>query len=226
MIITIDGPAGTGKTTVSQAAARRLGFEFLDTGAMYRALALAAMRAGADFADQAALVAAARAATVDFKWNVRPPAVTLDGEPIEHLIRTSAMSQAASKISALPEVRALLVAQQQRIGRERPNIVTEGRDQGSVVFPHARLKFYLDATPRERARRRANQLRQKGQEADETALLAEIMERDHRDSTRAVGPLSVPSGAEVIDTTPLTEEQVIELIVSRANAAANTKDGE
>jgi cytidylate kinase len=117
----------------------------------------------------------------------------------------------------------MLVQQQQRIGRQRPNLVTEGRDQGTVVFPHADLKFYLDATPHERARRRVAQLRERGELVDHRQILREIASRDRRDSTRSVGPLSVPTDAQVIDTTNLTQDQVTDLIVSRAKALAGGK---
>src|SRR5207248_63076 len=119
-------------------------------------------------------------------------------------------------VAVVPAIRELLVADQQRIGRERPDLVTEGRDQGTVVFPHAELKFYLDATPQERARRRAAQLRARGEVVDYQEILNGIMARDTRDATRTVGPLAVPPDAEVIDTTGLTQEQVIAHIVGRA----------
>lgn len=218
MIITIDGPAGTGKSTVSQTVAERLGFDFLDTGAMYRAIALAALRHNGDLADQRELAFIASRAKIDFQWDRKPPGVLLNGEPVGHLLRSGEVTSAASKIAVVGAIRAQLVEQQQRIGTERPNMVTEGRDQGSVVFPQAELKFYLDATPQERARRRANQLRARGEAVDADVLLREITERDTRDSSRAVGPLAIPKGAEVIDTTPLTQEQVVERIIAKARA--------
>jgi len=218
MIITIDGPAGTGKSTVSRAVAQRLGFDFLDTGAMYRAVALEAIRRKADLNDEAEVARIARDCRIEFDWSCRPPEVILNGEPAGRLLRSEEVTAGASKVAVAPGVRARLVEEQQRIGAERANLVSEGRDQGSMVFPDARLKIYLDATPRERARRRAMQLRERGEVADERVILEQIMERDHRDSTRATGPLSVPKGAEVIDTTPLTEQEVIDRIVSRAKA--------
>ncbi|HEX2971468.1 MAG TPA: (d)CMP kinase [Tepidisphaeraceae bacterium] len=216
MIITIDGPAGTGKSTVSRAVAERLKLNFLDTGAMYRAIGLEAVRRGVDLADGKALALMAQGCRIEFDWLQSPPEVMLNGERVGQLVRSGQVSSAASQVAVVPAIRQLMVEQQQRIGRERPNLVTEGRDQGSVVFPHAELKFYLDATPEERARRRVEQLRAQGVTVDLQETLREIKARDHRDSTRATGPLAVPNGAEVIDTTHLTEQQVIELIVSRA----------
>jgi CMP/dCMP kinase len=216
MIITIDGPAGTGKSSVAQTVAEKLGFDFLDTGAMYRAIGLAALRRHANLEDERELAYVARLAKIVFDFSVRPPAVTLNGEPVGHLLRASDATRAASFVAAVPAIRELLVRQQQEIGANRPNLVTEGRDQGSVVFPHAELKFYLDATPIERARRRAEQLRARGEVVDIHQLQKQIMDRDSRDKHRSVGPLAVPSGAEIIDTTQLSMQNVIDRIVAKA----------
>ena len=218
MIITIDGPAGTGKSTVAREVAERLGFDFLDTGAMYRAVALEVVRRRADLRDVRELGFIARHCRITFDWSRRPPGVLLNDEPVAHLLRGSEVTSAASHVAAVPAVREQLVSQQQRIGAEHGNLVTEGRDQGTVVFPDALLKIYLDATPAERARRRVAQLRARGEIAHQEEVLREILERDQRDSTRAVGPLAVPPGAQVIDTTKVTEEQVIEQIVSLGRA--------
>jgi cytidylate kinase len=216
MIITIDGPAGTGKSTVAQAVALQLGFDFLDTGAMYRAIGLAALRRHANLEDPRELAYVARLAKIVFDFSVRPPGVLLNGEPVGHLLRASDATRAASFVALVPAVRELLVRQQQEIGASRPNLVTEGRDQGTIVFAHAELKFYLDATPIERARRRANQLRARGEVVDIHTLQKQIMDRDSRDSRREVGPLSIPQGAEVVDTTGMEQSEVIERIVLRA----------
>lgn len=218
MIITIDGPAGTGKSTVAREVAGRLGFDFLDTGAMYRAIALEVVRRGADLHDARELGFIARHCRIAFDWATRPPALLLNDEPVAHLLRGSEVTSAASHVAAVPAVREQLVREQQRIGAEHGNLVTEGRDQGTVVFPDAALKIYLDATPAERARRRVAQLRARGEIAHQDEVLREIQERDTRDSTRAVGPLTIPPGAQVIDTTSLTEEQVIERIADLARA--------
>jgi CMP/dCMP kinase len=216
MIITIDGPAGTGKSTVAQLAAEKLGFDFLDTGAMYRAIGLAALHRNANLDDPRELAYVAKLARITFDFSVRPPGIALNGTPVGHLLRGGEATRAASFVAQVPAVRELMVRQQREIGASRPNLVSEGRDQGSVVFPGAELKFYLDASPAERARRRANQLRARGERVDIDQLQRQITERDTRDAKRPISPLAVPPGASVINTTHLTEEQVIDQIVSRA----------
>jgi cytidylate kinase len=221
MIITIDGPAGTGKSTVAQAVARRLSFDFLDTGAMYRAMGLAALRRFVDLTNERDLIFVARHARIAFDWSENPPELLLNDEPVGHLLRGGEATRAASFVAVVPAIREQLVAQQRQIGRERVNLVSEGRDQGSVVFPHAEWKFYLDASPAERARRRAAQLRSRGEIVDMKILLHEIEARDARDKGRRVGALTVPRGAEVLDTTHMAQEQVIETIVSKVHARAS-----
>ena len=220
MVITIDGPAGTGKSSVALAVAERLGFDFLDTGAMYRAIGLAALRREAKLDDPRELTFIARHAKITFDWIKHPPGVFLNGEPVGHLLRGGEATRAASYVAVVPAIREQLVKQQQEIGRERGNLVTEGRDQGTIVFPHAELKFYLDASPAERARRRVSQLRHRGEIVDYQEILNGIVARDHRDASRSVGPLAVPKDAEVVDTTSISQEQVIEHIVSRVKSAA------
>jgi len=220
MVITIDGPAGTGKSSVALAVAERLGLDFLDTGAMYRAIGLAALRREAKLDDPRELTFIARHAKITFDWDKHPPGVYLNGEPVGHLLRGGEATRAASYVAVVPAIREQLVAQQQQIGRERVNLVTEGRDQGTVVFPQAELKFYLDASPAERARRRVAQLRHRGEIVDYKEILNQIVARDHRDANRSVGPLAVPKDAEVVDTTSISQEQVIEHIVARVKAAA------
>jgi cytidylate kinase len=218
MVITIDGPAGTGKSTVALAVAERLDFDFLDTGAMYRAIGLAAVRRQANLLDARELAYIAKFSKITFDWTAHPPQVLLNEEPVGHLLRSGECTRAASYIAIVPAIRELLVLQQQRIGAERGNIVTEGRDQGTIVFPDAKLKIYLDAAPHERARRRVAQLRSRGEIVDYNQILSDIVSRDRRDATRAMGPLSIPPGAEVIDTTSLSEPQVVDLIISKAQA--------
>jgi cytidylate kinase len=220
MIITIDGPAGTGKSSVALAVAEQLGFDFLDTGAMYRAIGLAALRREAKLDDARELAYIARLARIEFDWMQHPPTVRLNGEAVGHLLRGGEATRAASFVAVVPAIRELLVQQQQQIGRERKNLVSEGRDQGSVVFPDAELKFYLDATPQERARRRVAQLRSRGEIVDYNQILSQIVDRDHRDRTRPVGPLAMAEDAILIDTTQLSQEQVIEQIVSKAKAGS------
>ena len=225
MVITIDGPAGTGKSSVALAVAERLGFDFLDTGAMYRAIGLAALRREAKLDDPRELAFIARHAKITFDWDKHPPGVFLNAEPVGHLLRGGEATRAASYVAVVPAIREQLVAQQQQIGRERGNLVTEGRDQGTVVFPHAERKFYLDASPQERARRRVAQLRHRGEIVDYQEILNQIVSRDHRDASRSVGPLAIPRDAEVVDTTALSQEQVIEHIVARVKAATTVASG-
>jgi CMP/dCMP kinase len=216
MIITIDGPAGTGKSTVARIVAERLGVHFLDTGAMYRAIALEALRRQANLDDARGLSFIAKLAKIGFDWNKRPPTVLLNGEPVGHLLRAAEPTRAASYIAAVPAIREMMVEQQRAIGKQLGSLVTEGRDQGSVVFPDAQLKFYLDATPAERARRRVAQLRARGEIVDQQEIQDQIVARDTRDASRTVGPLAVPKGAEIIDTTELTQDQVVAHILNRA----------
>ncbi len=216
MIITIDGPAGTGKSTVAQAVARELDFDFLDTGAMYRAIGLAALRRQIPLEDARELTYVAKLSRIRFDYSTQPPGVLLNDEPVGHLLRGSEATRAASYVAVVPAIREMLVEQQRQIGREHGHLVTEGRDQGSVVFPDARLKFYLDATPEERAMRRVSQLRARGEIVDYQEILNGIVSRDRRDASRSVGPLAIPVDAVTIDTTHITQGEVIQQIVDRA----------
>jgi cytidylate kinase len=218
MVITIDGPAGTGKSSVALSVAERLGFDFLDTGAMYRAIGVAALRREINLEDARELAFVAKHARIEYDWSKHPPGVLLNDEPVGHLLRGAEATRAASYVAVVPAIREMLVKQQQEIGRSHRDLVTEGRDQGTVVFPDAELKFYLDATPAERARRRVHQLRARGEIVDYQEVLDQIESRDQRDRNRKFGPLSVATDAEVVDTTTLTQEQVIDHIVERANA--------
>ena len=217
MVITIDGPAGTGKSTVSRAVAERLRFNFLDTGAMYRAIGLAALRREIPLESPRELAFVAEHCRVEFDWSKNPPGVLLNGEPVGHLLRGKEATDAAKFVAQVPAIRTKLVEEQRRIGREHGNLVTEGRDQGSVVFPNAEFKFYLTATPEERAHRRARELRARGEIVDEKEILRQIMDRDERDRSRAVGPLAIPDGADVVDTTTLSMEEVVERIVAKVS---------
>jgi cytidylate kinase len=219
MVITIDGPAGTGKSSVALEVARRLGLDFLDTGAMYRAIGLEAIRRGVSLTDEAELAYIAKVCKVNFDWKKQPPAILLNGEDVGHLLRSGEVTRAASFVAVVPAVREVMVHQQRAIGREHGNLVTEGRDQGTVVFPDAEQKFFLTATAAERAKRRAAQLRARGEVVDLLELQQQIESRDYRDATRPVAPLSCPADAVTIDTTKLTEAQVIEQIISHVKAA-------
>jgi cytidylate kinase len=225
MILTIDGPAGTGKSSVALEVARRLGFDFLDTGAMYRAVGLAILRRGTDPSDHRELAFAARHCRIEFDISSMPPGLLLNDEPVSHLLRSADVTAAASRVAVVEAVRKQLVEQQRHIGLNHPKLVTEGRDQGSVVFPNADLKFYLDATPAERARRRVAQLRARGEIVELAKVQEQIESRDRRDSTREVGPLVIPAGATVIDTTRLSQAEVIEQIVSQSSDNLRAKGG-
>jgi len=218
MGITIDGPTGTGKSSVALAVAQRLGFDFLDTGAMYRAIGLAALRREANLEDQRELTFIAKHSRIEFDWSKHPPTVDLNGDSVGHLLRGGEATRPASYVAVVPAIREMLVAQQQQIGRERGDLVTEGRDQGTIVFPKAEFKFYLDATPQERSRRRVQQLRARGEIVDHAEVLSQIIARDDRDKNRAVGPLAVPKDARIIDTTHLTQDQVVDHIVSQVES--------
>jgi CMP/dCMP kinase len=225
MIITIDGPAGTGKSSVALAVAEGLGFDFLDTGAMYRAIGVAALRKQINLEDSRELAFVARHTRIEYDWSKHPPGVLMNGEPVAHLLRGAEATRAASYVAGVPAIRQVLVKQQQQIGRSRPNLVTEGRDQGTVVFPDAELKFYLDATPAERARRRVQQLRARGEIVDYQEILNQIESRDQRDKSRRVGPLAVAADAKVVDTTRMSQSDVIDLMVSQAQRAATAAGG-
>lgn len=196
--------------------AQALGFGFLDTGAMYRAIGLEALRRGADLSNGRELTYIAQHCRIEFDWTVNPPCMLLNGERVSHLLRSGEATRAASYVAVVAAIREMMVEQQRRIGRDHGNMVTEGRDQGSIVFPDAKLKVYLDASPDERARRRAAELRARGEVVDIREIREQIEERDRRDSTRATAPLSRPDGAVVLDTTALTIDEVVEEIVRLA----------
>lgn len=216
VVITIDGPAGTGKSTVAHRLARRLGLDFLDTGAMYRAAALVALRAGIEPDDGPALATALGEARLHFDWTADPPRMMLGDEDVSEAIRSLEVSRVVSSVAARPEVRAVLVDRQRRIAREHPRLVTEGRDQGSVVFPDASLRFYLDADESVRAERRAQQLGSSGQPVDRQRVIDDIRRRDALDAARRDGPLIRPEGAIDIDTGLRSADAVVRLMESIA----------
>lgn len=205
-IITIDGPSGSGKGTIARLLAQRLGFHFLDSGALYRLTALAAQRRGLDLEDEAGLARLARELDVAF---TDEGGVRLDGEPVGDELRTEATGNAASRVAAVPAVREALLARQRDFARA-PGLVADGRDMGTVVFPDARAKVYLTASAEERAKRRYNQLKEKGFNPDLAGLVTEIRERDERDANRPVAPLKPARDAMLLDSTGLPIEAVLE----------------
>ena len=207
MIVTIDGPSGVGKSTVTRAVASRLGFEYLDTGAMFRAIALAMVRKGVALDDHPAI----ESALIGLRVELLPGRVLLNGEDVSDVVRTPEVSQGASKVAVIAAVRVFLAAEQRATANGR-DIVCEGRDQGSFVFPHAECKFFLTADPRVRAERRAAELAEKGTVVSVEEVLADQTERDARDSLREIAPMKPAPDAVIVDTTHLGTEQVIDQI--------------
>lgn len=208
LIIAIDGPSGAGKSTLAKHLAKELGFTYMDTGAMYRALALKVLREGVDLADDAAMARLIDSTTVDLQPADGAVRVLLDGADVAGEIRTPQVSQMASKASALPAVRARLLELQREMGR-RGSVVAEGRDIGTVIFPNAEVKIFLQASAAERARRRFAELQATGEAVRLDETLREIEERDQRDSGRDLAPLRQAEDALLIDSSSLDADQVM-----------------
>jgi cytidylate kinase len=208
-VLTIDGPSGSGKGTVSRAVAKALGWGLLDSGALYRLVALAGLKAGIDLADGAALARLAEQFDIQFGSNAAgDEMVWLDGQEVTRAIRTEQAGNDASKVAALPAVRAALLDRQRRFA-QAPGLVADGRDMGTTVFPQADVKIFLTASAAERAARRHKQLKEKGVTATLAALSLEIAERDERDSKRSVSPLVASADAVLLDTTGMSVDAVI-----------------
>lgn len=214
-IVAIDGPAGAGKSTVARAVAERLGYAFLDTGAMYRAATWLALEKGVDLDDARALADTTRSMQLDLRDTGGRQQVLVGGTDVTHAIRTPEVTRLISKLDHNPEVRAHLVALQQAFGALRPT-VAEGRDIGTVVFPLAKCKIYLDASLEERARRRALEFERKGIPFERDRLMEDIRQRDHRDMSRSVGPLKKADDAILVETDGLTPGEVVDRIVRLA----------
>ena len=217
LVVTLDGPAGAGKSTVAKLLARKLGITYLDTGAMYRALTLKGLRLKMDLSDEEALSILARNTKIDFK--TMPDGslnITLDGEDVSAAIRSLEVTNNTYYAARTPGVRTLMVGWQRAIGTSQ-SIVTDGRDQGTVVFKDARYKFYLDADLEERVQRRYKELIAAAKEVNLDQLRVEIKERDHKDFSRAVGPLKKAHDAVTIDTTGLTIEGTVSKIMKLIN---------
>ncbi|HWB84936.1 MAG TPA: (d)CMP kinase [Bryobacteraceae bacterium] len=220
IVVAIDGPAGAGKSTIARRLAQRLSFTYIDTGAMYRAVALWALRQNLDIADMHHMEQLAIAADIELS----PGRILLNGEDVTEAIRTPEVSSGASRVAVIPGVRRAMVAKQRAIG-ERASVVMEGRDIGTVVFPKAEVKIFLDANPEERVRRRLEEARARGEQVAQSALAEQMRERDQRDSTRSEAPLQQAPDAIYLDSTTLTIEQVEDAILKIVRSrVTNGKD--
>jgi CMP/dCMP kinase len=219
-VIAIDGPAGAGKSTAARRLAARLGFKLVDTGALYRGLALCASEAGIDLNNATAVGDLARTLDLDFgRGEDGRSRLLVGGLDRDDEIRTETVAAAASVVSRHPEVREALLGLQRRFG-ERGGVVLEGRDIGTVVFPDAEVKVFLTASPEERAKRRVTDLTERGIDADPVVVADEIRERDHKDASREIAPLKPADDARIFDTTDLGLDQVLERLVAMVEAAS------
>ena len=220
VIIAIDGPAGAGKSTIARALARHLKYSFLDTGAMYRSVTWKALKTGIDLENESALVDLARQTRIDLEPDDRGVRVLCDGEDVSTAIRAVEVTNNTFYIARAPGVREILVQWQRDIAGKK-SVVAEGRDVGTVVFPQADFKFYLDADSKERCRRRVLELREKGKDVDEEKMLARIIARDESDFNRSAGPLKQADDAVLIDSTCLSIDQVIDSLLKYIQGVGN-----
>ncbi|MFH1746479.1 MAG: (d)CMP kinase [Planctomycetota bacterium] len=225
MIITIDGPAGSGKSTTARKLAARLGVPYLDTGAMYRVITLAALNDGIDLNDDVRLSALAGSEQYQLDLGPTHIRVTLRGSDVTEEIRSMRVNEHTRYIAALPGVRAGLVEKQRQIGQQLGTLVTEGRDQGSVAFPDAEVKFFLDANIETRAQRRLHDLLADGEDVTIEQVIENLSIRDQTDTQRNVGPLTIPAGAIQIDTSHMSISRVLDRMVAHLEAAGLARNG-
>jgi len=215
LTIALDGPASSGKGTVARGVARALDYQYVDTGAMYRSIALMAQRAGIDWNDASSLADLAAGLGFEFQWNGDVLRILVNGEDVTSAIRSGEIGAGASAVSRHPDVRQALLARQRALG-EAGGVVMDGRDIGTVVLPSADLKVYLDAAPDVRARRRHEELLRRGETVSFESVLADLKARDHRDMTRDVAPLAIADDAVVVDTSDLGIHQAIQAVLELA----------
>ena len=216
MIIAIDGPAGSGKSTVAKFIAKRLNYRYIDTGAMYRAVAWSAGKKDIDLSDENAVGQWVTQLKIEFVSDPAGQQVKVNGENATGLLKNEVVGRGAAKVAAQKKVREILVAKQQEIGQSG-NVVMDGRDIGTQVFPNAELKFFMDADAEERGKRRYLELKEKNQDVDLENIIAEIKQRDYEDRTRAISPLCPAEDAIKIDTTKFAIEEVIEKVMEQIN---------
>lgn len=214
LVVTIDGPAGSGKSSVARSLAERMGLSVLDTGAMYRAASLATLRHGLDPADGRAVADLLAKLGIEVDLDRSPPVVLLDGKAVGDELRSTEVESIVSTVAAQPEIRRALANAQRAVAQAHPRIVTEGRDQGSVVFPDADVRFYVTASAETRARRRQEQLEAEGRHEDPALVLQRIIQRDKLDRSRPDSPLVKPEGAIEVLTDDLSFEQVVDRLES------------
>ncbi len=216
MIIAIDGPAGSGKSTVAKFIAKRLNYRYIDTGAMYRAVAWSAKKKDIDLSDENAVGQWAAQLKIEFVADSAGQQIKVNGENATGLLKNEVVGRGAAKVAAQKRVREILVAKQQEIGQSG-NVVMDGRDIGTQVFPNAELKFFMDADAEERGKRRYLELKEKNLDVDLENIIAEIKQRDHEDRTRAISPLCPAEDAIKIDTTKFAIEEVIDKVMEQIN---------